>query len=289
MVAHERAAENSMKPADEKPDVTEASAVYTAVVLAGSRRANDPVAALFDQQYKALVPIAGTTMILRVINALALADSIRDIVVVFDDRDELFRLCPELDEISKRKRVSVVPCGPTICGSIAGAIERSGESWPYMVTTADHALLTSEMVDRFCSRALGSCDVAVGLVEKAYLDATYPNSKRTYLPFRGNKYSGSNLFAFLDVEALKAISFWKRVEQERKNPWKLFAAFGWGSLLGFLLKRFTLEQAFERASKRLGVVAKAITMPYAEAAIDVDSAKDYAQVSEILAKRTDTE
>jgi len=259
--------------------------IFTAVILAGSRNAHDPVAAIFGEHYKALVPILGTPMVLRVVEALRKASSIKRIVIVFDCQDTLFSSCSALKALSEQVDISVVPCGNTICGSVVNALDATGHDWPYMVTTADHALLTPCMVDSFCSSVVGKNGLAVGLVEKKYLDAQHPNSKRTYLPFKETKLSGANLFAFMDQDAMKGIAFWKRIEQERKKPWRLFAAFGWRSLFGFAFKRFTVDQAFEQVSKRLGVSAIAVRLPYAEAAIDVDSPKDYAQVSKILESR----
>ncbi|MEX0300602.1 MAG: NTP transferase domain-containing protein [Kordiimonas sp.] len=258
---------------------------FTAIVLAGSRSNNCPVASVFGEQYKALVPIAGQPMVSRVVNALVQSSSITRIVIVFDCEDSLFSSCPEFKAVAKDIDIEVVSCGSSICDSVAKVIEATGAEWPYMVTTADHALLTPEMVDDFCVNAQRGGDIAVGLVEKKYLDEMHPGSKRTYLPFRETKLSGANLFAFTGPEAMRALVFWKSVEQQRKKPWKLFASFGWGNLFGLLLKRYTVDQAFARASKRLGLTAYAVRLPYAEAAIDVDSPKDYVQVSEILENR----
>ncbi|MCJ9428804.1 nucleotidyltransferase family protein [Kordiimonas marina] len=262
--------------------------IFTAVVLAGSRHADDAVASMFDQPYKALVPIEGAPMISRVVAALRASRSIRRILVVFDDADVLKATCPDLMDPKQLVPVEVLPCADTICGSVAAALEETEGAWPYLVTTADHALLTPTMVDRFCTEARYSAGVSIGLVERRHIEAQHEGSKRTYLPFRGEGFSGANLFAFMGPEAAAAIAFWKRIENERKKPWKLFAAFGFRNLAGLLFRRFTVEQAFERASRTLGVQATAVKLPFAEAAIDVDSPADYHQVSNILSKRRST-
>jgi len=268
-----------------KTTPNERSGAFTAVILAGSRRADDPVASVFGYQYKALVPIAGQPMVSRVVDALVASKSVKSIVIVFDNSESLYASCPELLIAADKVEISVISCGTSICDSLANVIKTTGTSWPYLVTTADHALLTPQMVDEFCTDAFGKSGLAVGLVEKKYLDAKHPNSKRTYLPFRETDLSGANLFAFMQPQAMNAIEFWRKVERKRKKPWKLFAAFGWINFLGFLMKRFTVDQAFDRASVRLGASVRAIRLPYAEAAIDVDSPKDFVQVSEILENR----
>lgn len=258
---------------------------FTAVILAGSRNIHDKVASLFGAHFKALVSIDGKPMVLHPLRALMASSSVRRIVIIFDDEDLLYRQCPELEALSKQIDITVVPCRPTICGSVIQALEATDCTWPYLLTTADHALLTAEMVDYFCNNALDQSDLAVGLVERTVIEESHPTTKRTYLSFNDNELSGANLFAFMGEEAMNGIRLWKSIEQERKKPWKLFAAFGLVSFFGFLTKRFSVAEAFERASIRIGAKARAVKLPFAEAAIDVDSPKDYAHVSSILESR----
>ena len=258
---------------------------FTAIVLAGTRRADDPVAAIIGGQYKALVPICGEVMVSRVVKALAFSGAVKRIVVVFDEPELLFAACPTLQDEVGDVAIEVLPCADTICCSVDAAIKGANAEWPYLVTTADHALLTPEMVDRFCDDARRERGLAVGFVERTFLEAAHPGSKRTYLPFKETQLSGANLFAFLSEEALPVLQFWRAIEQKRKKPWQLFKAFGYRNLFGLLFKRFTVDQAFDRASRVLGVDARAVRLPFAEAAIDVDTALDYEQVSEILRGR----
>jgi hypothetical protein len=124
--------------------------------------------------------------------------------------------------------------------------------------------------------------VTAGLTASATLLARYPESKRTYLKFRDERYSGSNLFALLSPAALALPRLWLRVEQQRKRPWRVAAVFGPLLLLGYLLRLFTLDQAMRRISARLGVTVAAVKMPMAEAAIDVDKPADLELVEAIL-------
>lgn len=261
---------------------------FTAIILAGSRSSHDPVASVFGEKYKALVPICGKPMVARVVEALSSSNCVRRIVIVFDCEESLFKSCPEFKSNENDVDIEVINCSSSICSSVGNVIEKTGSEWPYLVTTADHALLTPEMVHNFCAGAVDNSDLAIGLVERKYLDEKHPGSKRTYLPFKDTQLSGANLFAFTNPNAVKGLAFWKRIEQDRKKPWKLFAAFGWFNLIGLLLKRYTVDQAFVRASKRIDLQVRAVRLPFAEAAIDVDSPKDYVQVTEILENRAGT-
>lgn len=265
--------------------VTGSGTKFTAIILAGKRSGNDPVASIFGLEYKALVPLVGRPMIAYAVDALRMSKSVADIHVVFDGEDELFASCSNLKEELDAANVKVVATAKSICESIIKAIEETGSKFPYLVTTADHALLIPEVADYFCEQAESLSGLGAGFVEEKYIKEMYPNSKRTYLPFRDTNLSGANLFAFMTPDSIKVLEFWKNVENERKRPWKLFKAFGFINLVGLMLRRLSVRGAFKRASKVLGVETVAVRLPYAEAAIDVDSPRDYMQVTKILESR----
>jgi hypothetical protein len=60
---------------------------------------------------------------------------------------------------------------------------------------------------------------------------------------------------------------------------------GLGLGLKYASGRLTLGGAFEAVSKKLGITAAPVLLPFAEAAIDVDKPSDLALVEEILAAR----
>src|SRR3546814_13637843 len=72
-----------------------------------------------------------------------------------------------------------------------------------------------------------------GVTASAVLLARYPQSRRTYLTFRDERYSGSNLFILRWPAALRLPELWLRVEQQRKRPWRVAAVFGPLLLLGY--------------------------------------------------------
>src|SRR3546814_1019000 len=116
------------------------------------------------------------------------------------------------------------------------------------------------MVEHFCAASLASgAEVTAGVTASAVLLARYPQSRRTYLTFRDERYSGSNLFILRGPAALRLPELWLRVEQQRKRPWRVAAVFGPLLLLGYLLRWFTLDEAMARISARLGVRSEAHT------------------------------
>jgi len=255
---------------------------FTVLVLAGDRGPQDPVSEAAGVAHKCLAPVAGRAMLERVVAALTASAFAGRIAVSLNDPAIVAQL-PALAPLVDSGRLRPLQAAATPSRSVLKAVEELGAPFPLLVTTADHALLTREMVDHFCAASLASgAAVTAGLTASGLLLARYPQTRRTYLAFRDERYSGSNLFAFMEPAALRLPELWLRAEQQRKKPWRIAAVFGPRLLIGYLLRRFTLDEAMARISARLGVRVAAVKMPMAEAAIDVDKADDLRLVEEIL-------
>ncbi len=259
---------------------------FTALVLAGSRGgAGDDLATAQGQRHRALIPVHGVPMLVRVIRTLRAAPSIGAILVSIDDPAALDDV-PELRSLVADGALRLRRSESSPSRSVVVVLESLPVGEPVLVTTADHALLTPAMVEHFtlaCRQE--SADVRVGLVAASLLRARFPESTRTYLPMRDDLYSGANLFAFLTPNAKMAAEFWVRAEAWRKRPWRLALAFGPRALIAFWRRRFDLDAALEQVSRVIGARVRAVRMPFAEAAIDVDRASDLALATRILAER----
>lgn len=256
--------------------------VWTAIILAGQRPGIDPLAAHFGQSWKALVPIAGEAMLTRVVRTLDAVPEIGKILVLGQDPAVL---APALAGAGK---AHVLASGTGISTSILAHAGADYAPWPVLVTTADHPLLTPAMVQTFLAQAgRAGADVSVAMVEKQVMLADYPDTRRTWLRFRDGHWSGANLFALQTQRAQAALTLWSAAEQDRKKAWKLFLHFGPMLALRALTRTIGLAEALVRAGQRLGLSARLIAMPMAEAAIDVDKPADHALAEAILARRSD--
>lgn len=246
----------------------------TALILAGERPDGDPMAKSAGIALKALLPVAGTPMLTRVIEALRATDGIGRIAVSI----------PSPGSISD-SRVEILVMEPTPSQSVLAAIDRLPT--PLLVTTADHALLTPEIIGRFVQAAVAAsdADLVVGMVERATVEAAVPDTARTYWRFQDGHFSGANLFYLKNPRARAAVDFWRRVEADRKRPWRIVQAFGPGLLFGYLFRRLTLDQAMLQASARFGCRVRAVALPHGEAAIDVDKPADLALVERLIEAR----
>ena len=257
-----------------------------ALVLAGRRGAADPVAEHAGESHKCMVPVAGQTMLLRVLRALRAARSVAAISICLDDPDVL-RGDPALMAEIADGDVAMAAAGPSPAQSVGLALADPSQAFPVLVTTADSALLTADLVDRFCGdAAAGAASLAAGFAPKTILQAAYPEAKRTYIEFRDDGYSGCNLFYLRDRSALAVVRFWSDLERHRKKPLRLIRAIGLVPLLRFLVKRPDLAGGMRILSDVVGVRIGAVVLPVAEAAMDVDKPEDLAIAEEILQRRS---
>lgn len=248
------------------------------ILLAGSRPGPDPLLTGTGVPTKALLPIAGEPMLVHVVRALRASPLVGPIRILAQN-SALLAARPELAGFAD---LHFADSGQGISASIAAALPE-GDA-PVLVTTADNVLLTPAMIGDFLGGAEGS-DVAVAMVERRVLLARYPESRRTWLKFRGGWWSGANLFRLRGRRAAPLLDFWGGIERDRKKGLKIIAAFGPWLLAGALLRLFTIRQGIARAGRRFGLNATVVPMADAEACIDADKPADIDLIERILRDR----
>lgn len=254
----------------------------TALLLAGRRPGVDPLARHAGVEDKVLISIAGEPMLSRTARALLDHPAIGEVVILSQEGERLAEH-PGTTWLSDEPRIRFERGGGSVSGAVAAAIGRH-DGFPFIVATADDALLDARKLDAFLAGAEGA-DLAVALVERRTLLASYPGSRRTWLRFRGGAYSGANLFWLGSAKMLPVIDVWRGIEQDRKKGRAVIGAFGPLMLIAVALRLLTLRQAIARVGRRYGLVARPVVLDIAEACIDVDKADDLILVEEILAKR----
>jgi len=258
---------------------------FTTIILAADREVNDPVAQSAAVSCKALTPVAGRAMVLRVLDALAEAKEVGDRILAGPAMAAVEQNA-ELHSLVSAGQVQWVAPQATTSSSAFSALQSLPTGVPVLVTTADHALLSAAMVDHFCAEARNSgCDVLAGIARHDLVAAAFPEGRRTVTRLKDGGYCGCNLFAFLTPQARLAADFWRQVEKERKKPLRIIKVMGTLAVLRYLLGQLTLEQALAGLSKRMKLQAGVVRMPFAEAAVDVDKVDDWLLVEAILARK----
>lgn len=256
--------------------------LVTALLLAGRRPGIDPLARHAGVADKVLIPVAGEPMLSRTARALLDHPAIGDVVILSQEGDALAQH-PGTEWLAREPRLAFRTGGQSVSSAVSAAIA-GREGFPFLVATADDALLDRRKLDAFIEGAAGA-ELAVALVERRTLLAAYPQSRRTWLKFRGGAYSGANLFWLGSREVLPVIEIWRRIEQDRKKGRAVIGAFGPLMLIAVGLRLLTLHQAVARVGKRFGLVARPVVLDLAEACIDVDKPDDLILVERILAAR----
>ena len=255
---------------------------WTAILLAGQRAGEEDFPARYGVAAKALIPIDGEPMLGRVARTLLASPSIGRILILAQQPDAL--LAGPLAWLTDEPRIGAARSGAGISASIGAVVGSAAAPFPLLVTTADHALLTVEMVETFLAGGKES-DVAFALVERSLVEQVHPDTKRTWLRLGDGDYSGANLFALASPASREVLAFWSRVEKDRKKALRLISYFGPWLLLRALTRTISLDAALARIGRRMGLGLKAVRLPFPEAAIDVDKPEDVELAQRILARR----
>jgi len=261
------------------------SSEFRYILLAGERPGGNALAQEFNLPVSVLIKVGTQACINWVLDALQASQRIgagilcgptQDVVAgskVFGavlDRYPITWLAPESGPAASAKKALV-----------------SLDHYPALITTADHALLTGDIIDDFCNSALEqgiqqSLDFVVGLVPHDCVRDAFPESQRTLLRFKDGNYCGSNLFAVLNARGSNALALWREVESERKTPWKIARRLSLAMLLKYVTGRLSLNQGFEFLSNRSGCRVGYVLVKHPRAAVDVDSKADWLLADALL-------
>jgi len=258
---------------------------FTSIILAGDRLPDDPVALAAGAPCKSLVPLAGRPLVLRVIDALAEAQEV-DSLVLCGPSKGLLSQSPELLNRINNGSISWMPIRETPSSSAYHMLGSISQHRPALVTTADHAFPKATIIDYFCRQARSTgADVVAGLASYEEVMKAFPATKRTATKLADGAVCSCNLFAFLTPQARQAALFWQRCERNRKNPWKMIGVTSIPTVIRYFLGRLLISQILRTLSRRMGVTAGAVLLPFPEAAVDIDTVEDWRLVEGILTER----
>lgn len=251
----------------------------TALVLAGTRAGGDPLASGEGVSHKALIAIAGQTMIEHVVCALEAVPEIGRIVIAIE-RPEVLDPLPGLRAPACRRPVSVVAAAAGPSASVAAVLAREGV--PLLVTTADHALLRPEWIRSFLDATPADADATIALASRGTVSAAASGTRRTYLRFCDGEYSGCNLFLLRRPAAAGVVDLWRQLEKDRKRPLRMMLRLGIGFALRYGLGWLRRDQALAQLSRASGARVAVVELEDGRAAIDVDKPDDLALVRRLM-------
>lgn len=216
---------------------------------------------------KALIDVAGKPMIQWVLDALSGSQNIARAVIVGLDESSALRCA---------KPISYVPNQGGMLDNIRAGARRIAELDPKseyaLIVSSDIPTISAEMVDWVCAQVRPGDDALYHVIERSVMDKRFPNSKRTFTKLKGMEVCGGDMNPASVSLILSHNGPWERIAAARKSAIKQASLVGFDTLLLFLLRAMTMEQAAARVSRRLGLRARGVLCPFAEVGMDVDKA-----------------
>jgi CTP:molybdopterin cytidylyltransferase MocA len=254
-----------------------------AIVTAGGICApDDPLYILTGVEKKALLPLAGQSMIGWVVEALAGSGLIEHIVIVGLKSDEV--------AFQEHLPIHFVASTGNLIDNVLAGVAKTREINPavqkILLCSSDIPLITPEIVRGFIAEC-GSqeAEVYYAIVEEKVMEARFPGSKRTFVPFKGGRYSGGDVF-LLDITATKAnVELFRALTASRKNYLAQVRMLGFDFVIRFLLRLMTVHEAAERVRKKINLKARVVETRFAELGMDLDKPHQYHLIKAYLEKQ----
>jgi GTP:adenosylcobinamide-phosphate guanylyltransferase len=216
---------------------------------------------------KALVDVAGKPMVQWVLEALADARSVDNIIIVGLTEKSGLTCSKQMYFVSNQ--------GKMVENLQAGAekvLEVNKQAEYVLIVSSDIPAITGEMVDWVVNTAMETkLDVYYNVIQRETMEKRFPGSKRTWTRFKEMEVCGGDM----NVGSVKTIvaddtDLWEKITDSRKNPLKQAALIGFDTAFLLLTGRLSLQQAEKNITSRLKVTGKVIVCPYAEVGMDVD-------------------
>ena len=258
----------------------------SALILAASRLGpQDVVAQSQNVSHKCLISLDGMIMLERVVREIKQAENVERIFISIEN-EELLDSVPYLMELRAGGEIQFVQSRNNLFLSVTSAVEDIENPYPLLITTADNALHTTEMVDYFCREFFASNpDAAIAMTPAQVILDAYPEGKRAFHKLKDGGWSSCNLYGLNTEKALTAARIFEGGGQFGKNPQRILKAFGFIFMVLYKYKLTSMVKLFELLSRRWKMDLKMVQMPYADAPIDVDNLGDVVLTEKILKAR----
>ena len=238
-----------------------------AIVIAGGiPLPEDPLYPYTQGRSKALLDVAGKPMVQWVLDALSGAVKVDQVVIIGLNAKMLLQCSKPTCYLQSE--------GHMLANIIAGVnkvVEINPQAEYVLVVSSDIPGLTDEMVDWLVTQTEETpADVYYGVIPREVMEKRYPDSRRTWTHLKDMDVCGADINVVHVSMATEHLDIWEALIGNRKSVFKQAAVIGYGTLLQLLFRRISIADALRRIHERIGIQAKDIIWPWAEAGMDVD-------------------
>ncbi|MBA62871.1 MAG: hypothetical protein CMJ76_10955 [Planctomycetaceae bacterium] len=247
---------------------------FNVIILAGGEKG--PLYESTGHVQKALIPIHGTPMVSRVIDAFHKCEDVENIVVVGS---------ADLDHLDSMKHVHKrISTGFTLIQNILHAIayvkhrlyKSASKHNGYVISFCDAVFLTPQIISDTLNGIKNSqADIVLHYVEKHSFKLEQLPTTRTYIPIDGKLYTGSTIYYVRRFKDLLAITpKLAKLRKVRKSPEQLLETIGCSGL--------DLAGIQSSLSRQLGINVQLCVSPHARLGMDVDKPLDLELAIQLL-------
>ena len=251
-----------------------------AVILAGGTlSSDDPLYPESVRGSRSLIDIHGKPMVQWVIDALDEASSVAELYVIGLPADCGLHAVKPLHFLDDQgDMVDNIRYGVT--QTYIDHPQRSKA----LIASADIPAIKPHMVEWLANQVAEdpSRVLYYNVISQQVMEASFPNSSRTYIPFEDVSVCGGDLNVVDKNIFASERPVWQKLTDARKRPLKQAGLIGFTTLLLVATRLITLEGAVKRVVKRLDLDARALLNPYAEIGMDADKPHQLAILRDYL-------
>lgn len=239
----------------------------------GTAKQNDPLLGLIPAGHpKALLDIGGRPMVQYVLDAVAGAARVENVVIV--------GLQPEHGVHCGDKPVHyLASAGSLLDNASAGSrliAELNPASDRVLWVSSDIPLVTTEMIDWMIDAIEATDhDLYYAIIEKDVMESRFPESRRSYTRLKSGPVCGGDANGFSMALTTGANPMWNEIVEARKSMLRVTSLVGLWPLIMLATGQMTKARAEQLVLDRLGVRGRLIDCPYAELGMDVDKPFQY--------------
>lgn len=235
-----------------------------AVITAGGRVGGEYAAAA-GTSVKALAPVGGATMLLRIIGGLRASGATRIAVV---GGNEVYAAC-------KSDVESFIEEGESGAENLLRALRAwPDDDTPLVYATSDLPYVTSEAIRDFIAR-VPEGTLAIALAEVGDFSARFPGAPPFGITLAGERVVNGGVFSIPGGAIEPVARLATRFFDARKKPWRMASLVSPLVLLRFAFGRLSIAQLEALAKRVLNVPARAIRGCSPELAFDADTLIEY--------------